>query len=253
MSELFPVRSMAVEVFRCEEEEKTDAFNRWYDKVRIPQLRQLPGVVSVHRYIARDWDFGEYTPDNFKVYWNKPVRFMTIYRINSAHPECVLKEIREASQSDSFEGYHPLETALYDFYAVRRRIQPLLKQPETHLPDGMPNLILLIPNQNYKRDLEMIDDWWLYTHAHDLMETPGYVECSRYHNVSPDYQEGDPSALNIYEIDSDDPIHHPEIQNMIEDRQRFREGRIPTYLKSPASRETYLCGIFEHWDIMSAI
>lgn len=252
MSELFPVRTMALEVFRCTDESRMSEFNYWYDKVRIPAFRQIPGVVSVHRYIAKDYDFGEYMPDFFKVYLEEPTRMMTMFRINAADPVRVCEEIQKVNGLQPHECMKSAEFRLLDFYAVRQRIQPLEKQPPTHLPDGMPNMFLMIPNMNDPKDLEILDDWWLYTHAHDLMETPGYVQCSRYHNISPDFSLGDPLAVNFYEIDSDDPIRQ-QIRNMIDDRTRAKEGRIWGHIANPKPHPTCLCGVFEHWDIMSAI
>ena len=252
MSELFPVRTMALEVIRCTDAGRMSEFNCWFDKVRIPAYRQIPGVVSVHRYIARDFDYGEYTPGFFKVYMEAPQRMMTMFRINAKDPEEVCREIKKVNAEITHECLDSVEFRLLDFYAVRQRIQPLEKQPQTHLPDGMPNMFLMIPNMNYPKDLETLDDWWLYTHAHDLMETPGYVQCSRYHNISSDYSVGDPLAVNFYEIDSDDPVHQ-QIRNMIDDRTRSKEGRIWGHFENPPAHPTCLCGVFEHWDIMSAI
>jgi len=252
MSELFPVRTMALAVFRCTDESRMSEFNCWYDKTCVPAYRQIPGVVSVHRYIARDLDFGEYTPDFFKAYMSLPVRMVTMFRINAEDPHAVCEAIKNADKTLTHECIDRVEFRLLDFYAVRQRIQPLEKQPPTHLPDGMPNMMLMIPNMNYPKDGEALDDWWLYTHAHDLMETPGYVQCSRYHNISSDYSVGDPLAINFYEIDSDDPVQQ-QIRNLIDDRRRAKEGRIWGHFENPAPHPTCLCGVFEHWDIMSAI
>ncbi len=253
MSELFPMRTMALEVFRCEDVSRMSEFNFWYDKVRIPAYRQIPGVVSVHRYIARDFDYGEYTPGFFKAFMEAPVRYLTIYRINAKDPWAVCEKIKEVNEQITFDCMNSLEFGMYDFYATRQRIQPLLKQPPTHLPDGMPELMLIIPNANYVKDLETIDDWWLYTHAHDLMEIPGYVQCSRYHNITPTFTEGDPLGLNFYEIDSDDPVNWPSLDNIIGDQQRAKDGRVWGHIANPPGHPTFLLGTFEHWDIMGAI
>lgn len=252
MSELFPVRTMALEVFHCTDEKRMSEFNVWYDKTCIPAYRQIPGVVSVHRYIARDFDYGEVTPGFFKAFWEKPVRMMTMFRINADDPQAVCEAIKAKDEELVHECIERLEFKLLDFYAVRRRIGTLERYPETNLPDGMPNMFLMIPNMNYPKDREALDDWWLYTHAHDLMEYPGYVECSRYHNISADYTVGDPLAINFYEIDSDDPVGL-QIKNITEDGGRAKEGRIWGHFENPPAHPTNLIGIFEHWDIMSAL
>lgn len=252
MSELFPMKTMAIEMLQCTDASKMAEFNRWYDKKVIPSLRKLPGVVSIHRYIARDFDYGDMTPEFFRIYMEEPVRYMTIYRIHNEEPETVLEEIKAAREKMNPEYVKSLEWTLWDFFALRQRILPLMKQPQTQLPDGMPGMMLLIPNANQKKYLDEIDDWWLYTHANDLMKTPGYVQCSRYHNISPSYEDGDSTAVNFYEIDSDDPVTMPLIKNMKDDQIRETQGRIPHYMDHPKPNKTYMCGVFQHWDITSA-
>ena len=181
------------------------------------------------------------------------MRYMTIYRIHSENPVEVLEQIKAVNENMELDCVKALERTLWDFFAMRQRIQPLMKQPPTHLLDGMPEMMTLIPNANYKKDLEEVDDWWLYTHAHDLMETPGYVQCSRYHNITPSFEEGDPLGINFYEIDSDDPVNYPSLKNLKDDQSRSAEGRVLNYIKNPKPNKTYLCGTFQHWDIMGAI
>ena len=251
MSELFPIRTIAIEVFRGKGVFNASQMNHWYDKVYIPKARLIQGVASVSRYISRDYDYGEYTPDFFESLRKESERYLTIYSILTNDPEEVLKEIKKLS-AEKPEYIETLDISLWDFKCMRQRTQPLLKQPQTRLADGMPEMFMLIPNINYEKDLPELDDWWLYTHAHDIMEIPGYVQASRYHNITPEREEGAPLALNIYEIDSDDPLQHPLMENIIGDIGRAKEGRMLD-VSQLASKKTYLIGAFQHWDIMSAI
>ena len=252
MSELFPISKMAVEIICCPDRNKMSEFNVWYDKTCIPALRNIKGVVSVHRYVACDFDYGDITPDFFKVHMDRPKRFMTVYRINAQDPWSVCEEIKKVNDSLTNELINHLEFTLLDFYAVRKRVEPLLRA-EKLLSDGMPEMILMIPNMDHVRDLEAVDDWWVYTHANDLMKIPGYVQASRYHNITPTFTEGDPLAVNFYEIASDDPIHQPLIEAMTGDVKRMALGRMLQLSSHPEPHFTYMVGPFEHWDIMSAI
>jgi hypothetical protein len=260
MSELFPARTIALEVLVCTDESRMAEFNRWYDKVHIPILRQIRGIVSVHRYREMMLDFGEFTA-GWVTPKGQPVRYLTMYRINWPNPWGLMQKIkrddqRRAERDKMIDCMKTIEVTVWDFYAVRKRIQPLIR-PETHLPDGMPEAFLLVSQLPPPQGRREQDDWWLFTHSHDLMEIPGYVQCSRYHSLNPKPADTEPTALNIYEIDSDDPRNLPLMKNFMDDRDiRRPEGR---FLSKPASAGptpqlvTHLRGAFQHWDVMSAL
>ena len=111
----------------------------------------------------------------------------------------------------------------------------------------MPEVILLVfagmdPGKKFEHD-----DWWLYTHAHDLLETPGMVQCHRYLSLDPQPAEQEPNLLNVYEFDMDDPA--AAFQRILEDDKNIRrvEGRFSSFSK-PA--KSYGSGLYRHWDIM---
>ncbi len=56
MSELFPTRTIAVEVVSCTNDSRMWEFNYWHDKALIPALRKIRGVAGVYRYHGLDVD-----------------------------------------------------------------------------------------------------------------------------------------------------------------------------------------------------
>ena len=60
MSELFPAKLIYLEAFRGAKDTEVSHLNRWYDKVWVPAARELPGVVSVHRYIFESGEVPEF-------------------------------------------------------------------------------------------------------------------------------------------------------------------------------------------------
>ncbi|MBO5999046.1 MAG: hypothetical protein J6P87_05100 [Lachnospiraceae bacterium] len=263
MSELFPTKLIYLEAIRGAKDTEVSHMNRWYDKVWIPAVRELPGVVSVHRYI---FEAGE-VPEFFKALEADGRRYLTFYRLSTDDPEGTAASIRDLwekrdelssrpgvkclpEQMYVAPGIEVLDHVLLTFEAMRQSIRPLDRAVPTHLPDGMPEAFVMISNSCYKKNLPIQDDWWVYTHAHDLMETPGYTQCSRFHSLDKDIDAGEVAAVNIYEIDAEDP-HKTNDQNVREDVERFAQGRVLA-INGPALKGMQFMGIFHHWDIASA-
>lgn len=264
MSELFPAKTIAIEVLTCTDPSREAEFNRWYDKVQIPFLRATPGIQSVHRY--RDAqpenrpEFGEVLSS-----WVWPKergnRYLTLYRIYSDNPWSLMQKVKQneterAEQGKIIDCYRSWEVRVGTFYAYRRSVLPQGKQPRpfTNLPDGMPETLLVVTTwtANDPSLREEQDDWWLYTHAHDLCEYPGLVQAQRYHDLNPKATEDGTLSLHVYEIDHDDP---PALLAQIsrDDRAiRRPQGR---FLPGPPGSlrvASFVRGLYQHWDIMSA-
>ena len=253
MSEQFPTKTIAIEVVSCTDEARIWEFNYWHDKTLVPALRNIRGVVGVSRYRDMLLDFGDFAakcgPPK-----NAPTRYLNLYRLNSPDPWALMQQIKEhnrkKAEEDGIGFLKFFELTVWDFRLYRRSVRPLLR-PETHLPDGMPEAFLLVTNSSIAgKELEH-DDWWLNTHAHDLMEIPGYVQCSRYRSLNPSPAETEATTLNVYEIDSDTP-RVTLMKNFEDDRNLRRPtGRTSGFARrGPNAPSTYARGVYEHWDPM---
>ncbi len=250
MSELFPAKSIAVEVVSCSDQARIKEFNRWYDKIHLRALRDTAGIVDVYRYLDMEPDLGALAGERFAVPEGRPVRYVTLYRINDADPWAVMQRIKDDDQRRAAEGkmidcFETYELTVWDFVAYRRSVLPPVR-PETRLPDGMPETILLVFGGLDPEHSAEHDDWWLYTHAHDLLETPGMVQCERYRNLGPQLTEDDPRFLHIYEFDTNDPVS--AFRRVLDDDVRVRrvQGRFSSYSR-PA--KAYGSGLYRHWDV----
>jgi hypothetical protein len=246
MSELFPAKSVAVEVIASTDPSREYEFNRWHDKVRIPYLRQTDPIVDVHRYRDLKPDWG----DEFKRFTaasGEHTRYLTLYRINDPDPWGVMQRVREEENSRGgvFDSAEILELTVWDFVACRRTVREL--EHPTRLPDGMPEALLLYySNSDLSHRVEH-DDWWLNTHAHDLLETPGLVECSRYQTLNPEPGDREAKILNFYEIDAEDP-GSVVLRILGDDRDvRRPEGRFSTFAREG---DWHATGVYRHWDLM---
>lgn len=250
MSELFPAKTIAIEEICCTDQEQIKEFNLWYDTVHIKALKETRGVVDVYRYLDVQKDFGE-LGSKYVAPEGTPARYLTIYRLNSDNPWELMKQIKEDDKKRAAEGkmmdcYKSNEYTVWDFVATRQSVQAPVR-PETRLPDGMPEAILLVyAGMDPDKKLEH-DHWWLYVHAHDLLEVPGMTQCSRYLSQNPNPEPDDATLLNVYEFDCNDPA--AAFQKILEDDKYIRriQGRF-----SPYSRRTknHSSGVYVHWDIM---
>jgi hypothetical protein len=250
MSEMFPARSIAIEVVNCTDAAQIREFNRWYDWHYLGKLKETPGIVDVYRYLDIQADFGD-VGARFMAPKESPARYLTLYRINSDDPWAVMQQVKQDSERRRAEGELPeyfqsLETTVWDFVAFRKSVAVPAK-PETKLPDGMPEVILLVFTGMDPARKSEHDDWWLYAHAHDLLETPGMTQCQRYRTCDPQPAADDANVLNIYEFDTDDPA--AAFKKILDDDVNVRrpQGRF-----SPFSRSVkpHASGVYRHWDVM---
>lgn len=252
MSAIFPFRALVVEVFNFTEPKKVAAFNRWYDTEFVESAKKIKGVASIHRYAEKPMVFKEEVLPVFDAYKDnpeKPARYMTIYRIHSDDPKAVYTSVQENTQKAKaeWEAMDITATGLWDFVSYRQRTDDLKIYPQTRVSDGMPPMLLMVPNALYKETLLEMDDWFLYCHCKDMMKFPGFVSGARY--TRSDVPEGEVNALMFYEMDSDHVEYEPFVNSMMDTPRQYKFGRgwwgeVPP---QPASAANY-SGVFEHWD-----
>ena len=76
------------------------------------------------------------------------MRYLTLYRIDSDDPWAVMQQVKKDNERRKAAGELPeyfesYETTVWDFVAVRQSVQTPVR-PATRLPDGMPEVILLV-------------------------------------------------------------------------------------------------------------
>ena len=103
MSELFPAKTIAVEVLGCTDPTREGEFNRWYDKFHLRDLRDTPGIVDVYRYRDVLPDLGDLGA-RWRAPEGKPVRYLTFYRINGPDPWLVMQRVKEDDRKRAGEG-----------------------------------------------------------------------------------------------------------------------------------------------------
>ena len=239
MSELLPTRTVALEYVDCTDPTREYEFNRWYNKVHVPDLEMTRGIVSVYRYrnVATELREGQ-------------ARYLTIYRINSDDPWGLMQELslegnkKMAEQGRMIDYKKTHLMTVWEFLVFRRTVSPR-QHPEPHLPDGMPEAIFVVPTSctDPARQDEFYD-WYLYTHFHDLLETPGLVQAHRYRTLDPHPEAVDARYLALYEIDSDDPA--AVVRQILEDDRNIR---IPQGRMINCIRAGYGFGTYRHIDI----
>jgi hypothetical protein len=252
MSELFPAKSIAIETVSCTDASKTRLFNRWFDQWYLPELKATPGIVDAYRYRDVEPDLGPLGVGRFAPSAGSPTRYLTLYRIDSDDPWAVMQQMEQDNERRRAGGELPeylqsYETTVWDFVAMRQSVQEPV-WPPTRVPDGMPETILLVfTGTDPARRMEQ-NDWWLYAHSHDLLETPGMTQCERYCNLDPDPAADDALYLNIYEFDTDDP--DSALREILDDDEKVRkpQGRFSPYNK-PCKQ--HASGLYRHWDVMS--
>jgi hypothetical protein len=234
VSELLPTKTLALEYVDCTDPSREYEFNHWYNRVHVPDLLQTPGITSVHRYrnVAAELREGQ-------------ARYLTLYRINSEDPWGLMQRVTQQDNEARTEQGRMIDCVasrhltVWDFLVYRRTVSPLLR-PETHLPDGMPEALFAVPTicTDSSREDEFYD-WYLNTHFHDLLETPGLVQSHRYRSLKPQREEGDAQYLALYEIDSDDP--GAVVRQILEDDRNVRipQGRMITCIRAAYGFATY--------------
>ncbi len=249
MSEMFPAKSIAFEVLSCTDPSREGEFNLWYDKVHVPEVRTISGIVDVYRYRDMQPDLKDLGA-RLSAPAGAPVRYLTVYRINAPDPWAVMQKVKESDTKQAAAGraidcMKSFEVSVWDFVACRHSILPPLRH--TRLSDGMPEVMLLLFGGHDPAKKVEHDDWWLYTHAHDLLETPGMVQCQRYMNLNPTPSESEPNVCNVYEFDLDNP--GAAMLKILEDDKYVRrvQGRFSSFSRAVKS---YGTGLYQHWDLM---
>lgn len=249
MSEIFPARTIAIEVISCTDAAKEGEFNWWYNRVHIPHLKSITGILDAYRYRDMQAGFGE-----LGAHFMAPPggsRYLTIYRFDSERPWRLMQQVKAQDEKQAAAGkmlacVRDLGLSVWDFVACRKTVAPPVR-PETHLPDGMPEAMFFVPVVTDPARRSEQDEWWLYAHAHDLLETPGLAQCQRYRSLNPQPGEKEATHLNIYEVDADDPAS--VLRKILEDD---RDVRKPTgrFIGGAARAETGLRGLYRHCDPM---
>jgi hypothetical protein len=239
MSELFPTRTITIEYLSCTDESRAYEFNRWFKEVHIPDLLQTPGIANVYRYRNMTEDLKEGQP-----------RYISLYRLDSEDPwslmEKVMKEDnkKRAEQGRMIDCLKSYQFGVWDFIAMRTSILPPLR-PATRLPDGMPEVLLVVPTicTDPAREKEF-NDWYLYTHFHDLLETPGLVQAHRYRSLNPKPDDREARYMALYEIDSADPLGVVRQILNADQSTRRPQGRMIECIKM-----RYASGTYQHIDL----
>lgn len=237
MSELFPTKTIALVYTDCTDGSREYEFNHWYNKVYIPDLLKVPGIDGIYRYRNTAAELRE-----------DQARYLTLFRLHSSDPWRLAQEAIVQGDTESMKQDQMLDcvkihrTTVWDFIAYRRTVSP---QPETHLPDGMPEAMFVVPTicTDPNREDEF-RDWYLNTHFHDLLETPGVVQAHRYQSLNPEPRENEPRYLAIYEIASEDPT--AVVRQILQDDRNIRipQGRMINCIQAPEGLDTY-----EHVDM----
>ncbi len=234
MSELFPARTIALVYTSCMDNAREYAFNRWYNTQYIPNLMKEPGIDGVYRYrnVAPELREGQ-------------SRYLTLLRLHSDDPWRLVQNTIGGDDEGRRDGGLMADcmkvhrVTVWDFIAYRKAVSPL-QRPETHLPDGMPEAMLVVPTVCADPDREdEFRDWYLHTHFHDLLETPGVVQAHRYRSLNPAPTDNESRYLAIYEIDSDDPAN--VVRRILQDDRDIRvpQGRMIDCIQAPDGLDTY--------------
>ena len=109
MSELFPAKSIAIEVVGCTDPTQMREFSRWFDLHYVPELMRTPGVVDVYRYLDMQADFGPIGA-RFMAPKEAPPRYLTLYRIDDDDPWAVTQKITGDHERRRAEGSSPTIT-----------------------------------------------------------------------------------------------------------------------------------------------
>jgi len=245
MSECFPTKTIALEYISCADPSQEDAFNDWYNQVYIPAQQNNTEIRTISRY--RSISDTLINVDQYQFMANKlqndSTQYLTLYGLSPTlswdHTQHTFRASEEFHALLNWADIHVV--TVWDFLAYRRTILPS-HHPETHLPDGMPETIMVMPTfcRDISRESEF-NDWYFNTHFHDLLKTPGVLQASRFNNCNPNIDVGDPQYLAIYEMVSDDIPS--VIQQIFLDDQHVRkpQGRMINCIGI-----SYGTGIYKH-------
>ena len=230
MSELFPARTIALEYISINDALLESEFLRWYQAIHFSEWLKTDGIAAVTLYRNLKENLKEDQP-----------RYLAVYRLDTDDPRAVVSTITQKLLSD---GLKSLQLGIWDFLALRTSIREPLRPP-SRLPDGMPEALLVVPTicADPAREKEF-NDWYLYTHFHDILTTPGLIQAYRYRNLKAQPRTDEAKYLALYEIDADDPA---AVVRQIEHDDRTI--RIPQGRMIDCIRLVWGSGAFKHVDL----
>ncbi len=191
MSELFPARTIALEYISIDDALHESEFLRWYQTLHLSELLTTDGIAAVTLYRNLKENLKEGQP-----------RYLAVYRLDADDPRAMIDTIAQKRLPDGLKSLH---VGVWDFLALRTSIREPLR-PAVSLPDGMPEALLAVSTlcTDPAREKEF-SDWYLYTHFHDILKTPGLTQAHRYRNLNPQPRADEAEYLALYEIDTEDP------------------------------------------------
>jgi len=227
MSELFPARTIALEYISLDDALPESEFLRWHQAIHLSDLLKTDGIAAVTLYRNLKESLKEGQP-----------RYLAIYRLDADDPLLMRQTITQKRLPDGVKSLH---VGIWDLLAMRTSVREPLR-PQAGLPDGMPAALLAVPTicTDPSREKEF-NDWYLYTHFHDILETPGLTQAHRYRNLNPQPLANEATYLALYEIDAEDPA---AVVRQIE--QDDRTIRIPQGRMIDCIRLAWGSGAFQH-------
>lgn len=191
MSELFPARTIALQYLSIDDAWPESEFLEWHQGIGLSEWLKTKRMTAVTLYRNLKENLKEGQP-----------RYLAVYRLDAEDPLTLINTI---SQNNLPGGLKSLHVDVWDFLALRTSVREPLRPP-TRLPDGMPAALLAVPTvcTDPAREKEF-NDWYLYTHFHDILETPGLTQAHRYRNLNPQPAADEGTFLALYEIDAQDP------------------------------------------------
>jgi hypothetical protein len=226
MSELFPARTIALEYLSLDGVSESE-FLQWYRTIRLSELLKTDGIdaVTLYRNLKENLKDGQ-------------PRYLAIYRLDVDDPRAVINTI---TQKPLPAGAKSLHIGVWDFLALRTSVREP-QRLKAGLQDGMPHALLAVPTicTDPSREKEF-NNWYLYTHFHDILTTPGLTQAHRYRNLNPQPEADEATYLALYEIDAQDPA---AVVRQIE--QDDRTIRIPQGRMIDCIRLARGSGAFQH-------
>lgn len=85
------------------------AFKRWYETHHLPEICAVPGIVSGRRLEAVENSFSK-----------APIRFVTVYELETDHPDSVVAEIVRRTQAGEMTQTAAIEPEGANIYFYRQ-------------------------------------------------------------------------------------------------------------------------------------
>jgi hypothetical protein len=206
-------------------QEYTEAYNRWYDFDHLPEFATLPGMLLGRRYVA--------LPEYKALRPLSPLpeladgrgTYCTTYLIGDDDFDAVRKRWRERAddlmkQRRMFRHGKLADVGFYrlDYTRVRDDI-PASAEAAPHLRDTGIMIVMTEVADPARRG--KVDQWFLETHAPDLLEVHGVIAAMRFSRV--DMPAG--RYVNLYMLEGDPLETLQDLERRIPDWQA--RGRSP--------------------------